>query len=201
MSPTLLQYPDFTKEFCIITDASKLACDAVLTQEYDGRQLPIAYASRTFTMGESNKSTIEQELIAIHWAITHIKPYVYRKHFLVRSGHRSLSYLFWMKNPSSKLTRMRLDEEEYDFTVKYLRGKNNYVADALLWITINELKKMNKNISSILKVTTRAITKNQNSSKINEKQETNKLYEPKIYVIIKNSDVRKYYKLIKTYAI
>lgn len=60
MHPTLLQYPDFRKEFCIITDASKQACGAVLTQNRDGIQLPIAYASRSFTKGESNKSTTEQ---------------------------------------------------------------------------------------------------------------------------------------------
>jgi len=31
MKPTLLQYPDFNKEFCITTDASKQAGGAVLT--------------------------------------------------------------------------------------------------------------------------------------------------------------------------
>ena len=66
MSPTLLQDPDFTKKFCIITDASKHVCGAVLTQEREGRHLPVAYASKTFTKGESNKSTIQQELTAIH---------------------------------------------------------------------------------------------------------------------------------------
>ena len=44
MHPTLLQYPDFRKEFCIITDASNQACGAVLTQNRDGIQLPIANA-------------------------------------------------------------------------------------------------------------------------------------------------------------
>ena len=67
----------------ITTDASKLACSAVLTQEYEGRQLPVAYISGTFTKGESNKSTIERELTAIRWAITHFRPYVYGKYFLV----------------------------------------------------------------------------------------------------------------------
>jgi len=52
MGPTLLQYPVFSKEFCIITDASKQAYEAVLTQNHDGLQLPIAYASRSFTKGE-----------------------------------------------------------------------------------------------------------------------------------------------------
>ncbi|KAH8394117.1 hypothetical protein KR215_009763, partial [Drosophila sulfurigaster] len=68
MKPTILQYQDFSKEFCITTDASKHACGAVLTQDRNGQQLPVAYASRMFTQGESNKSNIEQELVAIHWA-------------------------------------------------------------------------------------------------------------------------------------
>lgn len=54
MSPTLLQYPNFEKQFCITTDASEHACGAVLSQEYSGKHLPIAYASRNFTKGESN---------------------------------------------------------------------------------------------------------------------------------------------------
>jgi len=62
IEPTLLQYPDFSKEFYIITDASKQACGAVLTQNVNGLQLPVA-----------NKSTTEQELTAIHWAITHFR--------------------------------------------------------------------------------------------------------------------------------
>ncbi len=61
IQPTILQYPDFSKPFCITTDASKIACGAVFSQTYDGIELPISYASRSFTKGESNKSTIEQE--------------------------------------------------------------------------------------------------------------------------------------------
>jgi len=76
MEPTLLQYPDFSKEFCIITDASKQGCGALLTQNHNGLQFPIAYASRAFTKGESNKCTTEQELAAIHWGILHFRPYI-----------------------------------------------------------------------------------------------------------------------------
>ena len=50
-----------------------------------------------------------------------------------------------MKDPSSKLTRMRLDLEEFDYTVEYLRGKNHFVADALSRITTAELKEINLN--------------------------------------------------------
>jgi hypothetical protein len=146
IQPTLLQYPDFSKEFCIITDASKQACGGVLTQTYDEIQLPVAYASRSFTKGESNKNTTEQELAAIHWAINYFRPYIYGKHFVVKTHHRPLTYLFSMRNPTSKLTRMRLDLEEYEFTVEYLKGKDNHVADALSRITIDELKNMQKQV-------------------------------------------------------
>ena len=87
--------------------------------------MPISFASRAFTKGESNKAVIEQELAAIHWAIEYFKPYIYGRKCLVKSDHRPLTYLFAMKNPSSKLTRMRLDLEEYDFEIEYIKGKEN----------------------------------------------------------------------------
>jgi len=129
MEPTLLQYHDLSKEFCIITYASKQACGAGLTQNHNGLQLPIAYASRAFT--KSNKSTTEQELSAIQWAISHFLSHIYGKYFTIKTDHRPLTYLLSMVNPSSKLTRMRLELEEYDFTAEYLKGKDNFVADAL----------------------------------------------------------------------
>jgi len=101
-----------SKEFCIITDASKQACGPVSTQNLNGLQLPIAYASRAFTKGESNKCTTEQELAAIHWGILHFRPYIYGNDFTIKTDHRPLVYLFSMINPSSKLTRMRLELEK-----------------------------------------------------------------------------------------
>jgi len=196
MNPTLLKYPDFSKEFCIITDASKEACGAVLTQNYNGIHLPVAYASRSFTKGESNKSTTEQELSAIHWAINHFKPYIYGRHFTVKTDHRPLTYLFSMVNPSSKLTRMRLDLEEYEFTVEYLKGKDNYVADALSRITIDQLKNISK---QVLKVTTRNQSRqescagkgNKNDKVELPKQTTQEASKPKVYGVINNDEVRK----------
>jgi len=41
---------------------------------------------------------------------------------------------------------MRLELEEYNFTVEYLKGKDNYVANALSRITIKELQEMTRNI-------------------------------------------------------
>ena len=40
-----------------------------------------------------------------------------------------------MKNPTSKLTRIRIDFEEFYYDVVYIKGKENVVADALSRIT------------------------------------------------------------------
>ena len=136
ISPQILQFPDYAKEFIITTDASKIACGAVLAQCHDDFELPVAFASKTFTKGESNKSTIERELTAIHWAVNHFRPYIYGRKFIIRTEHRPLIYLFSLKNPTSELTRIRWELEEYNFEVQYIEGKSNVLSDALSRILI-----------------------------------------------------------------
>lgn len=105
---------------------------------------------------QNKKAIIELELLAIYFAIKQFRPYVYGTHFTVKSDHRPLVYLFNMKDPSSKLSRIRLELSEYNFTIQYIKGKTNVGADALSRITIDELKDTTKHI---LAVKTRSMTK------------------------------------------
>lgn len=175
ISPTILQFPDFKKQFILTTDASKTACGAVLAQQHGNIELPIAFASKAFTKGESNKSTIEQELIAIHWAIMHFRPYLYGRKFLVKTDHRPLVYLFSIKNPSSRLTRMRVDLEEFVFDVEYVQGKLNVGADALSRISIDS--ETLKNIQTLI-VQTRASSKKLKEKDREPTQNSNDMPEP-----------------------
>lgn len=138
--PPILKYPNFNEKFRVTVDASISACAAYLSQEHDGIDCPIAYISRTFKKGEMNKPIIEKELIAIHFAITVFRPYLYGREFTVYSDHKPLIYLYKLKNPSSKLNRLRLDMEEYKFEIIHISGKENVVADALSRIHIDDLK-------------------------------------------------------------
>lgn len=65
-----------------------------------------------------------------------------------------------MTNPSSRLTKFRLILEEYDFVVRYIKGKDNVVADALSRIDIasDELKNINNTVCNAIYVTTRLKT-------------------------------------------
>ena len=186
ISPQLLQYPDFSKTFYLTTDASQIACGAILSQMFNGQELPIAYASRTFSKSEMNKPTILKELLAIHWAIKYFRCYLYGQKFIVKTDHRPLVYLFSMKDPSSKLTRVRLELEEYDFEIQYIRGKDNVGADALSRINTSDLKQIYENTSQIF-----AITRSKSKLQSPEQVQTPKVQptpQPKVHESLNNAN-------------
>lgn len=124
--PILIR-PDFSKLFTVTTDASKFAIGAILSQ--DGK--PVCYASRTLNPSETNYSVTEKELLAIVWAVKYFRPYLFGRHFKIKTDHRPLKWLDNLKEPNSKLIRWKLLLSEYDYEIDYIQGKENKVADAL----------------------------------------------------------------------
>lgn len=129
--PPILQYPDFSKNFILTTDASNKALGAVLSQGAVGKDLPIAFASRTLSKAEQNYSTTEKELLAITWATKYFRPYLYGTKFTIVTDHKPLTHIFGIKDPGTRLTNLRLKLEEYNFNIIYKSGKNNTNADGL----------------------------------------------------------------------
>ena len=83
----ILQYPDFSRKFVLTTDASNTGLGAVLSQGPPGKDLPVAYASRSLNKAEVNYTTSEKELLAIVWATKYFRPYLYGRHFKVTTDH------------------------------------------------------------------------------------------------------------------
>lgn len=110
----ILQYPDFSREFILTTDASNFAIGAILSQGPVGCDKPIAYASRTLNDSETNYSTIEKELLAIVWTTKYFRPYLFGRKFKVITDHKPLQWLMNLKEPNSRLTRWRLKLSEYN---------------------------------------------------------------------------------------
>jgi len=105
ISQPILQYPDFSREFILTTDASNDSAGAVLSQGQIGKDLPIAYASHSFNKAERNYSTVEKELAAIVWGIKHFRPYLYGRKFKILSDHKTLTWIMRVKDPGSRLLR------------------------------------------------------------------------------------------------
>lgn len=133
----VLKYPDFTKPFILNTDASGVALGAVLSQKFGNEIHPIAYASRTLNDTERKLSTIERELLACVWACQYFRPYLYGRKFTLETDHQPLQWLHSLKEPNSKLFRWKLRLEEFNFDIKYRKGKHNNNADALSRIELH----------------------------------------------------------------
>ena len=131
ISQPILQYPDFYKEFVLTTDASNTGLGAVLSQGPPGKDLPVAFASRSLNRAEMNYTTSEKELLAIVWATQYFRPYLYGRHFKIVTDHKPLTWVMNVKDPSSRLLRWRIKLEEFDYEITYKKGSQNTNADAM----------------------------------------------------------------------
>ena len=82
--------PDFNKPFKIETNASNIGIAGILTQEYEGIDRPIAFASRKLAEHELKYSISEKECLAILWAMEHYKYFLYGTEFIVITDHKAL---------------------------------------------------------------------------------------------------------------
>ena len=127
----ILQYPDFSRDFILTTDASTKSIGAVLSQGEIGKDLPIAYASRVLNDAEQRYSVTDQEALAVVWAVEYFRPYLYGRKFLLVTDHKALIFMQSKKDPNSRVARWRLKIADFDYEVIYKPGVSNVNADAL----------------------------------------------------------------------
>jgi len=86
---SVLNYPDFSRQFLITTDGLDYAIGAVLSQGPVGQDRPIAYASRILNKTGQNYNTTEKELLAIICAVKYFRHYIYGTKYLI-TDHKPL---------------------------------------------------------------------------------------------------------------
>jgi hypothetical protein len=129
-APVLL-LPKLDLPFQVNTDASGFAMGGVLQQDQGRGLQPVAYESRKFSKTERRYSTYERELLAILHACRTWRHYLLGKHFVVKTDHHSLRYMFSQQQFSGRMFKWMGELQDYDFDVEYLPGWKNLVADAL----------------------------------------------------------------------
>lgn len=81
----MLALPNFTKKFTVETNA----CATMLMQE----DQPIAFLSKALGDKQQQLSIYEKEFIAVIMAVEKWRSYLQRQEFVIRTNHKSLSYL------------------------------------------------------------------------------------------------------------
>ena len=120
----LLGYPEFNDPFEIHTDASKLQLGAVISQK--GK--PIAFCYRKMNSSQQNYTTTEKELISIVETLKEFCNILLGHQITVYTDHKNLTY---KKFNTERVMRWRLILEGFGPELKYIKGENNAVANAL----------------------------------------------------------------------
>ena len=128
--PTLY-CPDNEKEFILHTDASERGIGAVLSQEKEGEERPIAFFSRKLLPRETRYSTVEKECLGLVAAIKYFDVYLVGRQFQVITDHKALKYLHTMKNANPRLTRWALAIQPFEFTIEHRPGSSHNNADGM----------------------------------------------------------------------
>jgi len=94
---------------------------------------PVCYFSKKYNQHQRNYSTIEKEALALLLALQHFDVYVGSTVLpaIVYTDHNPLTFLLRMHNRNQRLMRWSLIIQDYNLEIKYKKGVNNVVADAL----------------------------------------------------------------------
>ena len=93
-SAPILAFADFTKPFKLHTDASTIGLYAILSQQQDGKDRVIGYASRALSKSESYYPAHKVEFFGLKWAVTEsFQEYLYGNTFASYSDSNPLTYV------------------------------------------------------------------------------------------------------------
>ena len=138
----LLYHPKPDAPTCIMSDAFDHAVGAVLQQRVDGAWHPISYFSRKLKPTETRYSTFDRELLSVFLAIKHFSYFVEGREFYVLTDHKPLTFALSARSDRHSPRQIRHLSCISQFTtdIRYVRGPDNVVADALSRLELDALQ-------------------------------------------------------------
>nr|KYP53933.1 Transposon Ty3-G Gag-Pol polyprotein [Cajanus cajan] len=123
----ILALPNFAQTFELECDASDFGIGVVLLQG----GYPIAYFSEKLHRATLNYPTYDKELYALIRALQVWEHYLVTREFIIHTDHESLKYIRGQGKLNKRHAKWVEYLEQFLYIIKYKKGKNNVVADAL----------------------------------------------------------------------
>ena len=138
---TTLGYQDPKADLRLTTDASNIACGAVLEQVINGVPQPLAFFSKKLKPAETRYSTFDRELLAVYLAVRHFKFLLEGSSFSIMTDHQPLVHAFTKSGDawSARQQRHLAAIAEFGCSISYVPGNRNPVADALSRVSISSI--------------------------------------------------------------
>lgn len=152
---TMLHYPRMDAKICICTDASTTSIGGVLEQQNGSSWEPLAFLSRKLSPTEIKYSAFDRELLAVYSSIKQFRHLVEGREFTVYTDHKPLTRALSSRTERSPRQANQLSYiAEFTNDIKYIKGKDNVVADLLSRLseqTISSLAEKKLNIEEFAK--------------------------------------------------
>lgn len=167
----------------IFTDASLEGIGAILKQtQLDGKDKPVAYFSKKLNESQKRKKAIYLECLAMKEAVKYWQHWLIGKQFTIYSDHKPLENMNIKCRTDEELGDLTYYLSQYDFTVKYIPGKENVEADCL---SRNPVLESEDNKEELLKIVNliqlKDIVEDQEKNEIIKENKQNLIYKNKIY--------------------
>jgi transposase InsO family protein len=118
-----------TDPITLCTDASDYGVGGYLYQTIEGIDYPIAFVSLSLSGPQSRWATIQKEAFAIFHCIMQLEALLKYRKFFILTDHKNLLFIKEASNPM--IVRWYMALSEFDFSLGYIAGPKNVVADSM----------------------------------------------------------------------
>ncbi|UYV70144.1 K02A2.6-like, partial [Cordylochernes scorpioides] len=135
-------------------DASAYGISGVLCHIVEGEEKPITFVSRTLSSAEAKYSQTEKEALAIVFATSKLRQYLFGRKFVLKSDHKALTTVFGNKRLlppliANRLHRWALELSNFDFDIRYTNKDTMLCADAFSRLPLEEINSREDNIDLV----------------------------------------------------
>ncbi|UYV61908.1 K02A2.6-like [Cordylochernes scorpioides] len=135
-------------------DASAYGISGVLCHIVEGEEKPITFVSRTLSSAEVKYSQTEKEALAIVFATSKLRQYLFGRKFVLKSDHKDLTTVFGNKRLlpplfANRLHRWALELSNFDFDIRYTNKDTMLCADAFSRLPLEEINSREDNIDLV----------------------------------------------------